>query len=216
MSLTVLSVLFPRNVSGFQTGGYTGSHYNDAPQGNRTTHPTYEDPYPRPPTSPRVQPGMPMGYGTSQRQASQQPPMGETVPLWSVSPANFPLPPGVAGQQSPRPMSASWSPFQGPAGAHNALGGSYPPSANESHFPYNTGGFVGQQNPPPMSPPRSQFQGSVGGDWNAMAGSSSYPGQSANGSYSPHPPAGFFEQNPRAMPTASPYRGPAGVQVPYP
>src|ERR1700733_9335145 len=85
---------FPRNVPGFQTSGYTGSQYYDAPQSNGTTHPTYGDPY-QPPMSPRVQPGMPMGNGTSHWQASQQPPIGENVPLWPVPPAGFPHPPGV-------------------------------------------------------------------------------------------------------------------------
>jgi hypothetical protein len=220
MSLSVLSVLLPRNVPGSQTGGYTGPHYYDAPQGNGTTYPTYEGPYPQPLMSPRVQPGMPMGHDTSHWQASQQPPIGpsprsEYDPSWSVPPAGFPLPSGVVHQQGPGPMGASWSPSQDSAGAHNALGGLYSPrSANESYFPYNSGGFVGQQNPPSMTPPRSQLQGSAG-DWNAMAGSSRYShsGQSANGSYSPPPPAGFFcQQNLRPMTAASPHQGPAGVQ----
>jgi hypothetical protein len=169
---------------------------------------------------------MPIGYDTSHWQASQQPPIGpsprsEYDPSRSVPPADFPLPPGVVRQQSSRPMSAPWSPFQGPAGAHNALGGSYSPrSANESYFPYNSGGFVGQRDPPPMTPPRSQLQGSTrAGDWNALGGSYSHSGQSANGSYFPHPPTGFCEQNPRPMPAASQHQGPAGVQDalgPYP
>jgi hypothetical protein len=211
-------VLLPRNVPGFQTGGYIGSHSYDAPQANGTTYPTYEGPYPQLPMLPRVQPGMPMGYDTSHWQASQQPPIGpsprsEYDPSWSVPPANFPLPPGVVHQQGPGPMGASWPPSQDSA-AHNALGGSYSPrSANESYFPYNSGGFVGQQNPPSMTPPRSQLQGSAG-DWNAMAGSSRYShsGQSASGSYSPPPPAGFCHQNLQPMTAASPHQGPAGVQ----
>jgi hypothetical protein len=219
----VLSVLLPRNVPGFQTGGYTGSHYYDAPQGNGTTYSTYEGPYPQPPMSPWVQPGMPE-YDTSHWQGLQQPPIGpsprsEPVPWHPVAPVGFTLPPGVAPQQSPGPMSASWSPFQGSAGTNNVLGGSYSPSsANESYSLYNPGGFVGQQNPPPTSPPRSQLQGSAG-EWNVMAGPYSHSGQSANGpgSYSPHPStaSGFFgQQNPRpqAMPAASPYQGPPGVQ----
>ena len=224
MSLSVLSMLSPRNMPGFQTGGYTGSHYY-GPQSNGTTHPgpAHEDPYPQPPISSWVQPVMPMGYDTSHWQASQRPPIGTSphVPLCPVPPAGFSLAPGVAPQQSSRPMSASWSPFPGSAGPHNALGGSYsPPSANESYFPYNSGGFIGQQNPPPMTPPRSQLQGSAG-DWNPMAGSSySQSSQSANGSYPPLPPAGFFgQQNPQPMPVAPPYQGPGGVQNalgPYP
>jgi hypothetical protein len=224
MSLSVLSVLLPRDVPGFQTGGHTGSHYYDAPQGNGTTHPTYEYPYPQPPMLPRVQPGMPMRYDASHWQASQQPPIGPSArpeydPSWSVLPADFPLAPGVIHQQSRRPMNASWSPSQGPAGAHNAWGGYSSRPANESYFPYNSGGFVGQLNLSPMTLPRSQLQGSAG-DWNALRGSCSHSGQSANGSYTPHPPGGFFcEQNLRPMPAASPYQGPAGVQDalgPYP
>lgn len=153
-----------------------------------------------------------MGYDTSHWQASQQPPVGpsprsEYDSSWSVPPADFPLPPGVVRQQS---SSASWSPFQGRAGAHNALGGSYSPrSANESYFPYNSGGFVGQRDPPPMTPSRSQPHASAG-DWNALGGSYSHSGQSANF---------FCEQNLRPMPAASSYQGPAGVQGalgPYP
>jgi hypothetical protein len=165
------------------------------------------------------------GDNTSHWQASQQPPIGpgprsEYGPSWPVPPAGFPLPPGVVHQQSPRLMSAPWSPSQDSAGAHNAWGGSYSPrSANESHFPYRPGDFVGQQNPPIITPPRSQLQGSAG-DRNAMAGSYSHSVQSVNGSYSPPPPAGFFcQQNPRPMTAAFPYQSPPGVQVamgPYP
>ena len=223
----MLNVLLPRNTPGFQTGGYTRSHYYDAPHSSGTTHPTYGDSYLQPPTLPRVQPGMPMVYDTSHWQASQQPPIGpsprsEYDPSWSVPPANFPLPLGVARQQNPRPMTAPWSTSQDSAGAHNAFasGGSYfPQSANEYDSPYNPGGFVGQQNPPPMTPPRSQLQGSTS-DWNVMAGSYSHSGESANRSYGPLPPAGFFcQQNPRPMTAASQYQGPAGVQDalrPYP
>lgn len=67
-----------------------------------------------------------------------------------------------------------------------------------------------------MTQPRSpsQPQGSAG-DWNVLGGSHS--GQSANGSYFPHPPFGFFcEQNLRPMPMASPYQVPAGALGPYP
>ena len=74
--------------------------------------------------------------------------------------------------------------------------------------------------PPPMTPPRSQPQGSAG-DREAIAGSySQSPGQSANMSYSPYSPAGFFgQQNPQPMPVASLYQGPPVVQNasgPYP
>jgi hypothetical protein len=223
MSLFVLSVLLPRNPSGFQTGGYPRSDYYDAAQGSGTTHPAYEYPYAQPPMLPRVQPGMPMGYDTSHWQAPQQPPIGpssrsEYGPPWSVPPADFSLPPGVVHQQGP---SASWSPSQDSAGAHNAWGGSYcPRSANESYLPYNTGGFVGQQGPPPMIPPRSQLQGSAtGSDWNPLGGSYSHSGQSADGSFSLRPPGFSCEQNPRPMPAASPYQGSAGVHYtpgPYP
>jgi hypothetical protein len=210
-------MLLPRNVPGFQTGGYPRSRYsNDAPQGGRTSHPTYGGPYPQPPMSPRVQPRMPMGYDTSHWQASQRPPAGlgprsEHAQLRSVPPADFPLPPGVVHQQSQGLMTASWSSSQ--ASIHHALwGSSSPPSANESYCPYNPGGFVGQQNPPPMTPSRSQLQGSAG-DWNVIGGSYSHPGQSANGSYSSHPPAGFLcQENPRHMTAAPPPQGPAGVQ----
>lgn len=208
MSVSVLNVLLPRNVPGFQTGGYpTGrSHYHDGPQGSRTTHPTYEESYPQPHMSPRVQPGIPMPYDPHW-QASQQPAIGpgpysEYTPLRSVPPADFPRPPGhrVVRQQNPRAMSAQWSSDQGSGSSHDALGSYSPRSAN---FPYNSGGFVGQQNPPPMAPPRSQLQGSAG-NWNAMAGSHSHSGQSA------HPPAGFFCQQPENP--RPPYRGPPGVQ----
>jgi len=224
MSLSVLSVPLPRNVPGSQTSGYSRSHYHNAPQGNWTTRPTYGDPYVQPPMSPRVQPGMPMRYNTSHWQASQQPPNGRLGydPLWPIPPADFPLPPGVEHQQSPRPMTASWSPSQDIAGSHNAWarGGSYSSrSSNESDFPYNSdsGGFVGQQNPSPMTATRSQLQGSAG-DWNVMGGS--HRGQAANESYSPRPPAGFFcRQNPRPMTAAPPYQVLAGVRDasgPYP
>ncbi|KAI0270336.1 hypothetical protein BGY98DRAFT_263391 [Russula aff. rugulosa BPL654] len=132
----------------------------------------------------------------------------------SASPASrLHSPPGVAPQQGSRPMSAPWSSFQGPAGTHNASAGSYfPPSANESYFPYESGGFVGQleQNPPPMTPPRSQLQGSAG-DWNPMAGSYSHSGQSVNGSYSSRPPGFFCPENPPPMtPPRSQHQGSVG------
>ena len=204
----VLSVLSPRNLP--------GSHYG--PQGNGTTNPTYEHPYPQPPTSPWGQPGMPMGHDTSYWQGSQQPPTGPSpqFPSSPVPPAGF-LPLGVAppSQQSPGPISASWSPFQG---THNALGGPYtPPPANESYLPYNTGGFLGQQNLPPAIPPRSQPRGT--GEWDVMAGSNSHSGPSVNGSYPPHPPAGFFgQQSPRPnnMPATSPHQGVQNALGPYP
>lgn len=216
MFVFVLSVLLPRNVPGSQTGGYpTGrSHSYDARQGNRTTHATYEDPYPQPHMPPRVQPGMPMPYDPPHWQASQQSTIGpgprsEYVPSRSVPPADFPHPPvhRVVRQQSPRAMSAHWFSDQGSVGSHNALGSYSPRSAN---FPYNSGGFVGQQNPPPTAPPRSQIQGPAR-NWNAMAGSNSNSGQSAR------PPAGLFCQQPENP--RPPYRGLPGVQDapgPYP
>ena len=217
MSLSVLNVLYPRNLPGFPTGGYPRSRYYVAPPGNgsygTTHHPTYEGPYPQPPMPPRVQPGMPTGYNTSHLQGSEQ------LPLLTVPPADFPRPPSLSDvrRQIPRHLSLSLSPPQSSAGTHNAFGGSYTPQSatgNESYFPHNSGGFFGQQNPPPMTPPRSHIQGSAGGDWNVMGGSHPHSGQSANGSYSPHPPAGFYCQIPRPMPAAAPYRGPAGVQGP--
>jgi hypothetical protein len=44
------------------------------------------------------------------------------VPVFVVGPASRLPSPGVVRQQSPRPMSASWSPPQGSAGVHNAWG----------------------------------------------------------------------------------------------
>jgi hypothetical protein len=193
MSPSVLSVLLPRNVPGSQKGGYT-------------THSTDQEPYSQPPMLPWVQPGMQPPIGPS--------PRSEHVPWYPpVLPAGFALPPGVAPRQGSRPMSAPWSSFQGPAGTHNASAGSYfPPSANESYFPYDSGGFVGQleQNPPPMIPPRSQLNGSAG-DWNPMAGSYSHSGQSVNGSYSSRPPSFFCPENPPPMtPSRSQHQGSVG------
>lgn len=217
-------MLLPRNPPGFHTGGYPRPDYYDAAQGNGSTHPAYEYPYPQPPMMPPVQPGMPMGYDTSHWQASQQPPTGpsprsEYDTPWSVPPADFPLPSGVVHQQGPGPMNASWSPSQYSTGAHNAWGGSQlPRSANESCLPYNPGGFVGQQDPPPMIPPRSQLPGSAS-DWHPSGGSYSHPGQSTNGSYPSRPPGFSCEPKPRPMHAASPYQGPASVYDtlgPYP
>jgi hypothetical protein len=125
-------------------------------------HPTYEDPYPQSPMSPRVQPGTPIGYDTSHWQASQQPPISPSPRSDHVTMRSAP---GFVRQQSPRPMSASWSPSQDPAGPYNALREPYPlRSANEFDIHYNSGGYVGQQDPPPMASSRSEPQGSAD-DW---------------------------------------------------
>jgi len=208
----VLSVLFPRNVPGFQTGGYPRSHYYDASQGNGTVHPTYGSTYLQAPVSPSrwVQPGIPVGYGTPQQPPVGPRPRSEYIPSYPVQSANEPYPPGVAGQQSPRLMATSWSSSHGSAAAYNALGGSYSPQlANESHSPYHSGGF-NFQNPPSMTAagPLSQHPAGI---QNTLAASHSR--QPASQSYPPHPPCDFVrQQNPRHMTTAwSPHQSHTGV-----
>jgi len=118
---------FPEpNLPGPSRDEHPRSYYHDAPQ-VETSHSTYGDTHLQAPPWP--EPRIRVAYDTSQ--TLQQAPIGQTpsseyVPLYSVRSPNEPCHlPDFVRQHSQGPMTASWSPSQGPAGVQNTLGVPY-------------------------------------------------------------------------------------------
>lgn len=120
----MLRVSLFRNEPGPAEYGSFRSFY--APAGG-TSHPTYEGTYRQAPMSRWVQPGMSVGYNTSQQPFVDPSSCSEYVSLYSVRSTNEPYPLGFRPQRNMEPMNEARPPSQNPANVQSASnsGGSY-------------------------------------------------------------------------------------------